>query len=552
MLRTGIIAGLCLAARLASADCAAPPAEAEIIELAGQIKHWDQAYHEQDRSLVPDEIYDQARQQLQRWQACTTADSPPEYQLRAGKHAHPVPQTGLAKVHTQADAADWIRHRTGLWIQPKVDGVAVTLEYRQGRLVRAISRGDGWQGEDWTATVQRLPAVLQQWPQPENLILQGELYWRLAEHVQSRDGGVGARGRIAGLMNRQQLTAEELAGIGLFVWDWPDGPSSMAERLAQMTRAGLDTDQFTLPVGNLADAQARRQHWFTQPLPFATDGVVIRQDQRPSATDWRAETPYWAIAWKYPPQQALARVRDVEFTIGRSGRITPVLQLDPVALDDRRIRRVSAGSLSRWRELDVRPGDRVSIKLSGQTIPQLAEVITRTAPRPALSIPDQARYHPLSCWLPGDGCRQQFLARLEWLSSAKGLDLPGIGPGTWECLVDAGHLTGLLDWLDADTLPTTCGSKLIALLHPARERSFHQWLRALGMPPTGGAPLPDHWLALATRTEQHWQTQAGIGAHRARQLVAFFNHPQVELLRARLAAAGVEGFVEEVASVGAE
>src|SRR5690606_4204011 len=148
--------------------------------------------------------------------------------------------------------------------------------------------------------------------------------------------------------------------------DWPDGPPSMAERLAQMTRAGLDTAQYTLPVNDLADAQARRQHWFTQPLPFATDGVVIRQSQRPSATDWRAETPYWDIACIFPPQEARAGVRDVEVTVGRSGRITPVQQLDRAALDDRRIRRGSAGSLSRWRELDVRPGDRVSIKLSGQ------------------------------------------------------------------------------------------------------------------------------------------------------------------------------------------
>src|SRR5690606_9197015 len=139
-----------------------------------------------------------------------------------------------------------------------------------------------------------------------------------------------------------------------------------------------------------------------------------------------------------------------------------------------------------------------------------------------------------------------------WLSSAKGLDLAGVGPGTWECLVDAGYLTGLLDWLDAATLPATCGSKLTVLLHPAKGRSFHQWLRALGMPPTGGAPLPDQWLALATRTEQQWQTQPGIGPHRARQLVAFFHHPQEEWLRARLAAAGVEGFVEEVASEQAE
>ena len=551
MLRIWITISLCLAARLASADCADLPTKADVAQLAEQINQWDQAYHEQGRSLVPDEIYDQALQQLQHWQACSPAP-PPLYQPRAGKNAHPIPQTGLAKIHSQAEAADWIKHRADLWIQPKVDGVAVTLEYRQGQLVRAISRGDGWQGEDWTTTAQRLPAVLQHWPQPVDLVLQGELYWRLSEHVQSRTGSTGARSRIAGLMNRQQLTDEERAAIGLFVWDWPDGPAQMTERLAQMTQAGLDIARYTLPITDLRSAQTQRQRWFTEPLPFATDGVVLRQSQRPSAADWQAETPYWAVAWKHPPQRALARVRDIEFGIGRSGRITPVLQLDPVELDGRRIRRVSAGSLQRWRELDVLPGDRVSIRLSGQTIPQLEEVITRAADRSIANVPDPARYHPLSCWTPEDGCRDQFLARLEWLGSADGLDLAGVGPGTWKCLLDAGQLTGMLDWLDAQALPPTCGTQLAGLLQPATERGFLQWLRALSMPPSGDAAVPERWTTLAARTQQDWQTQPGVGPHRARQLVAFFQHPEVELLRARLAAVGIDGFAGDMANARSE
>ncbi|WP_193074736.1 NAD-dependent DNA ligase LigB [Pseudomonas sp. FME51] len=544
MLRLTVCVGLCLSIRLAGADCpdlfAEQPSEVE--HLAKQIQQWDQAYHEQGRSLVPDEIYDQALLRLQHWRACTADQVPIRYQPRAGKHAHGVPQTGLAKVHTDAEVADWIRHRDDLWIQPKVDGVAVTLEYRDGRLMRATSRGDGWQGEDWTAAVRGIPAVLQQWPHPVNLVLQGELYWRLSEHVQSRDGGAGARSRIAGLMNRQQLTSDELERIGLFVWDWPDGPVPMRERLAQMTQAGLDTAQYTWPISDLRDAQTQRQRWFSQPLNFATDGVVLRQGKRPHGSDWKAEIPYWAVAWKHPPQQALARVRGVDFSIGRSGRITPVLQLDPVQLDDRRIRRVSTGSLQRWRKLDVLPGDLISIKLAGQTIPQLEQVISRAAYRPTLRVPDPARHHQLSCWTVESDCRAQFLARLDWLSSANALDLSGVGLGTWECLLDAGQLTGLLDWLDPQAELHHCSALLPERLQQAVGRSFSQWLRALGMPPAGASELPGQWSVLAARTQANWQTQPGIGPYRARQLVAFFSHPQVELLRARLAAAGINGF----------
>src|SRR5690606_34616121 len=236
-----------------------------------------------------------------------------------------------------------------------------------------ISRGDGVSGQDWTAHARRIPAVPQRWPSAQQVVLQGELYWRLEQHVQARDGGAGARARIAGLMNRQRIDDRDLPGIGLFVWDWPDGPATMQERLAQMSAAGLDTATYTLAFDSLASAEAQRQRWYTQPLPFATDGVVLRQSSRPAANRWRAAPPHWAIAWKHPARSALTRVEAVSFSIGRSGRITPVLELEPIQLDDRRISRASLGSLRRWRDLDVLPGDLVSIRLSSQAIPQLQD-----------------------------------------------------------------------------------------------------------------------------------------------------------------------------------
>lgn len=532
-------------AGIAGAQCPeGPPQQArtELDRLASQIEQWDRAYHEQSQSLVADEIYDQAVIQLQQWQDCSGIQPTAGYQPRAGKQAHPVAQTGLAKIHTRAQAQRWIANRADLWIQPKVDGVAVTLEYRQGRLLRAISRGNGWQGQDWTATAQSLPAVPQHWPEPRDLVLQGELYWRLNGHVQSRDGGAGARSRIAGLMNRQQLSEQERDRIGLFVWDWPDGPAAMPERLAQLTAAGLDSARYTLPVNDLPSAQSLRQQWFDQPLPFATDGVVLRQGQRPPGAQWQAAPPFWAVAWKHPAQLALARVQQLDFSIGRSGRITPVLRLQPVQLDDRRISRVSLGSLQRWKTLDVVPGDLVSIRLSGQVIPQFEQVVSRTAERKPPAAPAPGRYHALSCWSLEDGCREQFLARLSWLSGRQGLDLPGVGPGTWKCLADTGSLHGLLDWLAPQTVPNQCGAKLAERLQPARERGFQQWLRALGMPPAGNAGLAADWTTLAARSPADWQTQPGVGTQRARQLAAFFNHPPLVALREQLASAGVDGF----------
>ena len=102
------------------------------------------------------------------------------------------------------------------------------------------------------------------------------------------------------------------------------------------------------------------------------------------AERWQVSAPYWAVAWKYPASNALALVRKVQFKIGRTGRITPLLDIEPVTLDDRQIRRVSVGSLQRWRALDIAPGDQVAISLAGLTIPRLESVVLRSPQRQAI------------------------------------------------------------------------------------------------------------------------------------------------------------------------
>ncbi|QJD58810.1 NAD-dependent DNA ligase LigB [Pseudomonas sp. gcc21] len=530
-----------------AADCpdwAAPRATAEIQQLSQQIHLWDQAYREHGVSPIHDEVYDQAVVRLARWQGCfPNASATQPYRLRAGKVAHPVAQTGLDKIADEEQLRRWIDLRSRLWVQPKVDGVAVTLVYHDGVLAQAISRGDGRQGQDWTNAVRSLPAVPTHWPQRQDLVLQGELYWRLDRHVHSRDGGMNARSTVAGMLQRKQLDKGQLAGIGLFVWDWPDGPEAMSERLRIMTLAGLNTAQYTHPIQSAAQAIEWRERWFNQPLPFATDGIVLRQSARPEPSSWQAEPPSWAVAWKYPPQRALAQVTEVVFRIGRTGRITPVLELEPTPLDDRIIRRVSTGSLQHWQELGVGAGDLISIRLAGQTIPQIEHLVSK-APEPAfLSAPPEGKYHALSCWRATEDCREQFLARLSWLGGKNGLDLQGVGPGTWQCLIDNGAITGLLDWL---VLPERtaqgCDAKIGARLAPARQRPFKTWLRALSLPASGSAQLPDNWNAVQRMSATDWQAQHGIGPTRARQLVEFTTHLHNTGLASSLAEAGVDGF----------
>ncbi|QSL90675.1 NAD-dependent DNA ligase LigB [Ectopseudomonas toyotomiensis] len=531
-------------------------ADSELAALSQQIAEWDDAYHNHGRSLVADEIYDQARDRLQSWHRCfPTARMALADPLAgsSGTITHPVPQTGLRKL-SDAAVAKWINSRDDLWIQPKVDGVAVTLVYRDGVLQQAISRGDGRLGQDWTARVLQLPAIPARLQEPLDAVLQGELYWRLDGHVQGRDGGVGARGKVAGLMARQKLDQQQVDSIGLFVWDWPDGPANMPERLQALQRLGFDDSlHYTQPLRDAKEARRWRQRWFDQPQPFASDGVVLRQGTRPPGERWQAEAPHWAVAWKYPAGQALAVVQAVDFSIGRTGRITPILRLQPVDLDERRISRVALGSLQTWEKLDIRPGDQVAIRLAGLTIPRLEQVIWRSQERSAVHAPDPSRYHAMSCWRLSGECQQQFQARLNWLAGKQGLNLPGVGPGTWSTLLAGQKLDGLLDWLalDSEHLQQLPGigprraSQLQQAFAQAQQRSLQQWLQALGAPAGFQLGAEDDWTTLVTRSHAEWMQQPGVSQNSAERLLAFFSHPEVQRLGAQLQEAGTVAFLPQ-------
>ena len=533
-------------------DWSAPRAERELNALSRQLAEWDDAYHRLGQSPVADELYDQASVTLQHWRSCFPQPHSAAVNSLAsstGPQPHPVVHTGLRKLPDKRAIAQWMANREELWIQPKVDGVAVSLVYHQGHLQQLISRGDGRQGQDWTQLAHQLPAIPAELPSALNLTLQGELYWRRPGHIQRQDGGQGARSKVAGLMSRKALSHEDAAGIGLFVWDWPDGPASMLERLQQLSALGFtDSATFSHPLRSMADASHWREQWYSSALPFATDGVVLRQAQRPQAARWQAEPPHWAVAWKYPVGQVLAVVQAVDFRIGRSGRITPVLRVQPVKLDDRRIEYVSANSLQRWQALDIRPGDQVVIRLSGLTIPVLDSVFWHTQERAELPVPDARAYHALSCWQASAACASQFRARLAWLSGKQGLALPGVGPGTWEKLLQAGMINGLLDWLELTPeqlirvpgLGPRSAAALQQSFQLARQRPQQAWLRALGVP--SQVPLNADWDTLARRSSADWQRQPGIGPQRAAQLTAFFQHPEVKALQAQLRAAHIAGF----------
>ncbi|MFI8418415.1 NAD-dependent DNA ligase LigB [Serratia sp. NPDC078593] len=527
----------------------------EINALEQQLARWDNAYYQQGQGQIDDELYDSLRQKLQFWQSCNGNPVALPVLPTTGKTAHPVAQTGLRKLPDRQSVAKWLRGRHDLWVQPKIDGVAITLVYQRGKLIEAISRGDGAQGESWLEKVKAMPAVPSTLPKaPDRLVLQGELFLKMTDHQQHISGGVNARSKVAGALMRHQSSAL-LSQIGLFVWAWPDGPQEMTTRLQQLAALGFTLAQdFTQPVTAIEDVERWRTHWYQSALPFVTDGVVIHQGASPPSRYWRNQPAEWAVAWKYPPVQRVAQVNKVIFRIGRTGKIAVVLGLDPIRLDDKWVRRVNVGSLALWRKWDVVPGDHVAIGLQGQGIPHLRDVVWRSIERPVIDAPDPARYHALSCFRLQPGCRQQFTARLVWLSGPHGLKMRGVSEASWQALIDQSLVKDLADWLTLTPQQLMAvpgiGEKRAQGIHQqfllARQQPFARWLVALG------APLPQRqslgaksWAQVAQRSTEEWQQYAGMGSKRAAKVREFFQSSPMRQLVERLGKQHIAGFYAE-------
>lgn len=529
-------------------------AEKEIALLSAQIKRWDDAYWKQGVSEVNDETYDQLNARLAQWQHCFGSD-PSEEKLPAmiGRVKHPVAHTGVHKVASKVELNQWMRARRNLWMQPKVDGVAVTLVYRDGKLAQAISRGDGLKGEDWTARVRLIPSV------PQNLagalansVLQGELFWLRDRHVQQQMGGMNARAKVAGAMMRQK-DAPILNQIGIFIWAWPDGPKDMPVALAALSKAGFTlTSRFTLPAASIEAVEKQRSAWQTTALPFATDGIVVRSAEEPTGENWLPGEGTWVVAWKYTPVTQLAGVKDIQFAVGRTGRVSVVAVLEPVLLDDKRVQRVSLGSVVRWQQLDVAPGDQVLVSLAGQGIPRLDRVVWRGVDRQKPQ-PPTSQYHSLSCFYASPDCMEQFFARLTWLSSKQGLDIDGLGESGWRALYQAHHFEHIFSWLlltqaELQATPGLSAVRGLALWHRfnlVRDRPFIRWISAMGVPLTkatlkaaGGLT----WQTMSARSVAHWRALPGTGEEKARQIVTWINSPQVDVLTKWLAEQHINGF----------
>ena len=529
-------------------------AQEEISRLQQQIKQWDDDYWKEGKSEVEDGVYDQLSARLTQWQRCFGNETrdvmmPP----LNGAVMHPVAHTGVRKMVDKNALSLWMRERSDLWVQPKVDGVAVTLVYRDGKLNKAISRGNGLKGEDWTQKVRLISAVPQTVSGPlANSTLQGEIFLQREGHIQQQMGGINARAKVAGLMMRQG-NSDTLNSLAVFVWAWPDGPQLMTDRLKDLATAGFTlTQTYTRAVKNADEVAHVRNEWWKAKLPFVTDGVVVRAAKEPESRHWLPGQAEWLVAWKYQPVAQVAEVKAIQFAVGKSGKISVVASLAPVMLDDKKVQRVNIGSVRRWQEWDIAPGDQILVSLAGQGIPRIDDVVWRGAER-TKPTPPENRFNSLTCYFASDVCQEQFISRLVWLGSKQVLGLDGIGEAGWRALHQTHRFEHIFSWLlltpeQLQNTPGIAKSKSAQLWHQfnlARQQPFTRWVMAMGIPLTRAALNASDersWSQLLFSTEQFWQQLPGTGSGRARQVIEWKENAQIKKLGSWLAAQQITGF----------
>ncbi|EIH4682990.1 TPA: NAD-dependent DNA ligase LigB [Escherichia coli] len=529
-------------------------AQEEISRLQQQIKQWDDDYWKEGKSEVEDGVYDQLSARLTQWQRCFGSE-PRDVMMPPlnGAVMHPVAHTGVRKMVDKNALSLWMRERSDLWVQPKVDGVAVTLVYRDGKLNKAISRGNGLKGEDWTQKVSLISAVPQTVSGPlANSTLQGEIFLQREGHIQQQMGGINARAKVAGLMMRQD-DSDTLNSLGVFVWAWPDGPQLMSDRLKELATAGFTlTQRYTRAVKNADEVARVRNEWWKAKLPFVTDGVVVRGAKEPESRHWLPGQAEWLVAWKYQPVAQVAEVKAIQFAVGKSGKISVVASLAPVMLDDKKVQRVNIGSVRRWQEWDIAPGDQILVSLAGQGIPRIDDVVWRGAER-TKPTPPENRFNSLTCYFASDVCQEQFISRLVWLGSKQVLGLDGIGEAGWRALHQTHRFEHIFSWLlltpeQLQNTPGIAKSKSAQLWHQfnlARKQPFTRWVMAMGIPLTRAALNASDersWSQLLFSTEQFWQQLPGTGSGRARQVIEWKENAQIKKLGSWLAAQQITGF----------
>lgn len=486
------LACVCLALALIAEHTAASPdaeAAARIDELRAEIAHHDELYFRNAAPEISDYDYDRLKEELSRLERAhpefgRPTPAGPAGDDRTGRFPtarHRVPMLSLEKTYDEAALRAFHarvvgavgRENAAFVIEPKFDGIAISVTYEQGRFVRAVTRGDGIEGDDITANIATIEALPRELAGdlrafPDFIEVRGEVYLsfesfeRINRDREARGEPLFANPRNAAAGTAKLTDPAAVAGRGLDVVFYGLGacepvaaaPGSQQDLIVSFRDWGLPTvEQAQVAVG--ADGVCAAVEAFgagRKDLPYPTDGAVVKLDSVAlrSLLGESREAPRWAMAYKFAPGRVSTHVRAITIEVGRTGALTPVAEFEPIQVSGSTVSRASLHNRDALARADVRVGDTVFVEKAGEIIPVIVGV--DRAARPADSVPFTfPELCPACCApvlsvdggaivrCPDERCPAQVRRRLEHFASEAAVDIEGLGPAMIDNLV-AQHL----------------------------------------------------------------------------------------------------------------
>ena len=588
-----------------------PSPKKRIEELRAQISHHNEQYYGTDAPEISDAEYDLLMRELRdlETQHPELADeqSPTESVGAAAittfdPVVHRVPMTSLDNAMDESELRAWgERVAKGLDGQPvrfvcelKIDGLAISIRYENGRMVQAATRGDGKVGEDVTAnvaTIRGLPSVIKD--APEVLEVRGEIYMstaafqkmkaeREAENLERVANGraplsVPVNPRNAGAGSLRQKDSAITAQRDLSLWSYQlgevvGGPefTSHHSTLEYLQKYGFPVNPEITMLDSIDSVLQFCQTWQERrhELPYEIDGAVVKVDDlaQRELLGFTSRAPRWAIAFKFPPEERHTILQDIQISVGRTGRVTPFAVLEPVFVGGSTVGMATLHNRDQVAAKDVRPGDTVVVRKAGDVIPEVVGPVLAKRPKNSKQweFPSQCPCPVKSTLVKLDdvadtrcvepACPFQRDQRIIYFASRGGMDIEGLGERTVFALSDAGLVTDVGDLfsLTVEQLLTLEGfaelsaQNLVASIQASRTKPLPKLLTALGIKHLGPAAadsLSSHFGtldAIASASSEELSSVDGVGTVIAASIASWFSISENQSIIQKLRDASVD------------
>ena len=591
------------------------PAE-RAAQLREQILRHDRAYYGEDQPVVSDAEYDDLKRELEALEAAHPGlvdDSSPSRNVGTAGFTtfdpvqHRVPMTSLDNAMDEDELIAWgervargLPGETVSYVcELKIDGLAISIRFENGRYVQAATRGDGRTGEDVTAnvaTISDLPKELKasrKHPVPEVLEVRGEIYMSVAaferlraeKEAENLERAAAGRAAVAVPVNPRNAGAGSLrqkdpsitASRALSLWTYQlgeviGGPGSTSHHgtLEWMRGLGFPVNPEIRVVDSLDGVIAFCRHWreHRHDLPYEIDGAVVKVDglEQRERLGFTAKAPRWAIAFKFPPEEKNTLLRDIQVSVGRTGRVTPFAVLEPVFVGGSTVSMATLHNRDQVALKDVRPGDTVVVRKAGDVIPEVVGPVLALRPRGTKPwvFPSTCPCPTRSTLVKDDdvadtrcvepSCPYQRDQRIIHFASRGAMDIEGLGEKTVFALSDAGLIAdpGDLYSVTVEQLVSLDGfaekgaSNLVEGIQRSRTRPLPKLLVALGVKhlgPAASEALASHFGtldAIASAAPDELSAVEGVGDVIASSVSSWFAVPENRSIIEKLRAAGVD------------